>query len=84
MSVASAWFAAAAGAVAVGVFSPHAEFFVWLPIVLAVVVIFTFAVQLSLQNKVGLVSRIVMSLGGALVILVAATLVMLPSLFAAV
>lgn len=84
MSVASAWFAAATGAVAVGVFSLPAQYFTWLPLVLAFVVIFTFAVQLSLQNKVGLVSRIASSLGGALVILVLASLVMLPLWSAAV
>ena len=80
----SAWIVTAVGAVAVGVFFPPAQYFTWLPLVLAVVVIFTFAIQLSLQNKVGLVSRIAISLSGALVILVIASLVMLPSLFAAV
>lgn len=77
------WLSALVGAVAVGVFTPPAQHFTWLPLVLAVAVILAFAVQLLLQNKVGLVSRIVMSLGGALVILVVATLLMLPGLVAA-
>lgn len=78
VSVASAWVVAAAGSALVGVFTPPAQFFTWLPIVLAVVVVFTFAVQLSLQNKVGFVLRIIVSLAGALVILVVASAVMLP------
>lgn len=82
VSVTSVWFASLAGAVAVGLFTPAAQFFTWLPLVLALVVVMTFAIQLSLQNKVGLVSRIAMSLGGALVILMVATLIMLPTLFA--
>lgn len=73
------WAAAAAGAIAVWFFTPPAQYFTWLPLVLALVLILTFIVQLSLQNKVGLVSRIATSLSGALVILVVATLVMLPS-----
>lgn len=83
MSVAIVWAVAVVGASAVAVFTPPEQHFTWLPLVLAVVVILTFAVQLSLQNKVGLVSRIVMSLGGALAVLVVATLLMLPALIAA-
>lgn len=83
VSVTSVWFAALAGALAVALFTPAAQYFTWLPLVLALVVVLTFAIQLSLQNKVGLVSRIAMSLGGALVILMVTTLILLPSLFAA-
>lgn len=83
VSVASSWAAAAVGAGLVGLYAPQAQFFTWLPIVLAVVVVLTFAVQLSLQNKVGFVLRIIVSLAGALAILVVATLLMLPALLAA-
>ena len=83
VSVTAVWFAALAGAVAVGLLTPAAQYFIWLPLVLALVVVLTFAIQLSLQNKVRLVSRIAMSLGGALTILMVTTLIMLPSLFAA-
>lgn len=82
VSVASAWVVAAIGAALVGLYAPEGRFFTWLPIVLAAVVVFTFAVQLSLQNKVGFVLRIIVSLSGALVILVATTLFMLPGLLA--
>lgn len=82
VSVTTVWLATAVGALAVVLFAPSAHQFTWLPLVLALAVILTFIVQLSLQNKVGLVSRITLSLGGALVILMVATLVLLPSLLA--
>lgn len=82
MSVTTVWLATAVGALAVVLFAPATQQFTWLPLVLALAVILTFIVQLSLQNKVGLVSRITLSLGGALVILMVATLVLLPGLLA--
>lgn len=80
VSVTAVWIATAVGALAVVLFAPAPQHFTWLPLVLALAVILTFIVQLSLQNKVGLVSRITLSLGGALVILTIATLVLLPGL----
>jgi hypothetical protein len=47
-----------------------------LPIVLAGCVLLTFAIQLALQRKEGLVTRMMASLGGALVILAVATAVL--------
>ena len=58
---------ALAGAVAVGVFAASASL-TWLPIVLAGSVLVTMAIQLALQRKEGLVTRMMASLGGALVI----------------
>ena len=55
------------GAVAVGVFAASASL-TWLPIVLAGSVLVTMAIQLALQRKEGLVTRMMASLGGALVI----------------
>lgn len=81
VSVTAVWLATAAGALAVALFVPTEQLYVWLPLVLAIAVILTFVIQLSLQNKVGLVSRITMSLGGALVILAVATLITVPGLF---
>jgi len=66
-SVIPVWLVALAGAVAVGVFAASASL-TWLPIVLAASVLVTMAIQLALQRKEGLVTRMMASLGGALVI----------------
>lgn len=76
-SVIPIWVVALAGAVVVGVLAPHNGGIVaaltWLPIVLAGSVLLTMAIQLALQRKEGLVSRMMASLGGALVICAVAT-----------
>jgi len=66
-SVIPVWLVALVGAVAVGVFAASASL-TWLPIVLAGSVLVTMAIQLALQRKEGLVTRMMASLGGALVI----------------
>jgi len=66
-SVIPVWLVALAGAVVVGVFAASASL-TWLPIVLAGSVLVTMAIQLALQRKEGLVTRMMASLGGALVI----------------
>lgn len=66
-SVIPVWVVALAGAVVVGVFAASAAL-TWLPIVLAGSVLVTMAIQLALQRKEGLVTRMIASLGGALVI----------------
>ena len=71
-SVIPVWLVALAGAVAVGVFAASASL-TWLPIVLAGSVLVTMAIQLALQRKEGLVTRMMASLGGALVICAVAT-----------
>ena len=67
------WVLVAAAAVAVGVLAPHASRIGWLPLVLFGGVIATFVIQLALDEKVGLVNRVMMSLGGSVVILAVAT-----------
>jgi hypothetical protein len=52
------------------------SYLTWLPIVLAGVALLTFAIQLMLQRKEETVTRMVYSIGGALVILVVATVVL--------
>lgn len=74
-SVPPVWLAALAGAVLVGVFAAE-RFLTWLPFVAAAAVLLTFVIQLSLQRKEGLVDRIVASIGGVLVILGLATVVL--------
>lgn len=69
------WLAAFVGAVVVGVFAGM-QFLTWIPVVAAAAVLLTFAIQLSLQRKEGLVNRIIASIGGVLVILGVATVVL--------
>jgi hypothetical protein len=69
------WFAALVGAVLVGAFAGE-RFLTWIPVVAAAVLLLTFVIQLSLQRKEGLVNRIIASVGGMLVILGAATVVL--------
>jgi hypothetical protein len=79
-SVIPVWVIALAGAVVVGVLAPKTSspgaYLTWLPIVLAGSVLITFAIQLALQRKEGLVTRLMASLGGALIILAVATAVL--------
>ncbi len=71
-SVVPVWVVALVGAVVVGVLAASASL-TWLPIVLAVSVLVTMAIQLALQRKEGLVTRMMASIGGALVICAVAT-----------
>lgn len=75
-SVPPVWFAALVGALLVGVFA-GAQFLTWIPVVAAAAVLLTFVIQLALQRKEGLVNRIIASVGGVLVILAVATVVLI-------
>jgi hypothetical protein len=66
-SVIPVWVAALLGVVVVGVFAASRSL-TWIPIVLAGSVLLTMAIQLALQRKEGLVTRMMASLGGALLI----------------
>jgi hypothetical protein len=66
------WIVTLVAAVVVGVLAGPA-YLTWLPIVLAGVVLLTFTIQLTLQRKEETVTRMVFSIGGALVILLIAT-----------
>jgi beta-lactamase regulating signal transducer with metallopeptidase domain len=63
------WLLAVVGAVLVGVLSPRPDHYVWLGVVLAGLVILTFAIQLSTQKIDGFVSRAVASIGVSVVVL---------------
>jgi hypothetical protein len=67
-SILPVWLATLAAAIAVGVASGDA-YLTWLPVVLAGAVLLTSAIQLALRRKEGLVTRMIVSIGGALVIL---------------
>jgi hypothetical protein len=71
-SILPVWLAAVVGAVLVGVFAAAAAF-TWLPVVMAGAILLTFVIQLALQRKEGLVSRVAASVGGAVVVLAVAT-----------
>jgi len=71
-SVVPVWVVALLGVVAVAVFAASRSL-TWIPIVLAASVLLTMAIQLALQRKEGLVTRMMASLGGALVICAVAT-----------
>lgn len=66
------WLLALALAIVVGVVSGPG-YLTWLPLVLAGVVLVTFVIQLALSRTEQSVTRMVFSIGGSLVILVAAT-----------
>lgn len=74
-SVPPVWLAALAGAALVVAFAGNG-FLTWIPVVAAAAVLLTFAIQLSLQRKDGLVNRIIASVGGVLVILAVTTVVL--------
>ena len=71
-SVIPVWIVAAVGAVAVGVLIPG-SYLSWIPIVMALATLLTFAIQIGVSRKEGLFERIAASLVGALVILALAT-----------
>jgi hypothetical protein len=69
------WLATLAAAIAVGVLA-GAAYLTWLPVVLAGAALLTFVIQLALQRKEETVTRMIFSIGGALVILLGATVVL--------
>jgi hypothetical protein len=71
-SVVPVWVVALAGAILVAVVSPGRSV-EWLPIVMAVCVLVTIAIQLGVQRKEGFVTRMIASFAGALVITGVAT-----------
>jgi hypothetical protein len=71
-SVLPVWLLALAGALVVAVVLPERAV-IWLPIVMAICVLVTIAIQLGLQRKEGFVNRMIASFAGALVITGVAT-----------
>ncbi len=71
-TVVPVWVLALAGAIVVAIVSPGSGV-IWLPIVMAVCVLVTIAVQLGVQRKEGFVTRLIASFAGALVITGVAT-----------
>ena len=70
------WALVLLGAILIAVFAPADEYLTWLPIALGVGVLVTFSIQLALLRKEGLVTRVMVSLGGSVVILAVATAIL--------
>jgi predicted membrane channel-forming protein YqfA (hemolysin III family) len=75
-SVVPVWSVAVVGSVLIGLFVPRAHYLDWVPFVLAADVLLTFCIQLAIVQKEGLVDRMMACLGGSVVILGVATLVL--------
>lgn len=67
-SILPVWLTTLAAAIVVAIAAGSA-YLTWLPVVLAGSVLLTSAIQLALRRKEGLVTRMIVSIGGALVIL---------------
>jgi hypothetical protein len=70
------WALMLLGAILIGLLAPADEYLTWLPIVLGAGVLATFSIQLALVRKEGLVTRVMVSLGGSVVILAVATAIL--------
>lgn len=75
-SVVPVWLVAVIGSVVIGLVAPPAHYLDELPFVLAADVLLTFCIQLAIVQKEGLVDRIMACLGGSVVILGVATVVL--------
>ncbi len=75
-SVLPVWAVALLGAIGIGVAVHPDDYLTWLPMVLALCLLLAFVIQLALPVKQGLVSRMTASVGGAVVILAVASLVL--------
>lgn len=70
------WVLAVVGAIIVAVVSVPEEYATWLAIVFAACVLVTFGIQLALARSDGFVTRAMSSIGGALIVLAATTLLL--------
>jgi uncharacterized protein YacL len=72
-SILPVWALAIIGSVVIGLFSLPGQYFTWVPIVFAAAILAAFTIQLAIRRKEGFVTRVMVSTGGALVVLVAST-----------
>lgn len=75
LSIVPVWVGVLAAAIAVALLAPGVDRLAWLGVVLGAATLVTFALQLGLQEKDGLVTRVMLSLGGSVIILAVATAV---------
>jgi hypothetical protein len=77
-SILPVWVVVIVGAILVGALAQPSGYFRWLSIVFALAILLTFALQLALSQKEGLVVRMTVSVGGSAILLAVATLILLP------
>lgn len=82
-SVVPVWIVSILAVIAVGVFVTPDMYLVFLPVVLGLVLLVTFGIQLLVPVRKGFVDRVSASVGGAVLILAIATVVLGPLAFAA-
>ena len=70
------WVLVTVCAVLIGLLSPVDEYLTWLAIALVAGILLTFCLQLAIVRKQGLVTRVMVSLGGSVVILGLATAIL--------
>jgi tellurite resistance protein TehA-like permease len=70
------WVVAVVGAVVVAVTLVPSDRLHWISVVMAVCVVLTFVLQLAIVRKEGIVVRMMVSIGGSIVLLGVATLVL--------
>ena len=75
-SVIPVWVLSIVAAVIIGIVSAPDERVAWIAISLAAALIVTFLIQLAIHRKEGFVVRVMASVGGAMVVLAVATLVL--------
>jgi hypothetical protein len=75
-TVVPVWVLCLFAAITIGVASPADQYLTWLPIALAAAVLLTFCIQLSTLTKEGFVNRVMASIGGAVLVIGAATAVL--------
>jgi uncharacterized protein YacL len=72
-SILPVWALAIIGSVVIGLFALPGQYFTWVPIVFAAAILAAFTVQLAIRRKEGFVTRVMVSTGGALVVLSVST-----------
>lgn len=82
-SVVPVWVLTILAVISVGLFVAPADYLVYLPVVLGLALLVSFAAQLIEPVRTGLVNRFSATLGGVFVILALSTIVLGPLAFAA-
>lgn len=75
-SVLPIWFFTLLSAILVGFYSVSSSYLVYFPAILGSAIVITFAVQLAMKQAQGFLDRVVASVVGSVVILIAATVVL--------
>ena len=74
-TIATVWVLAIAGAILTAILATDGSEISWIGLTLAVCTLVTLGLQIATRTKEGYVTRVTMSITGAIVILVAATIV---------